>query len=71
MEYAALRVRRSGPALADSAPEYGGLGGGRRPAALEGTELPLLVRQSDVEVPLLDTTRLHMARALEIMLDRP
>jgi aspartate racemase len=35
---------------------------------LGGTELPLLLRDADIGVPLLDTTRIHVARAVEEML---
>jgi aspartate racemase len=32
------------------------------------TEIPLLIRESDVEVPLFDTTRLHAEAALRAAL---
>jgi aspartate racemase len=32
---------------------------------LGGTELPLLLRDADIGVPLLDTTRIHVARTVE------
>jgi aspartate racemase len=35
---------------------------------LGGTELPLLLRDPDIGVPLLDTTRIHVARAVEELL---
>jgi aspartate racemase len=35
---------------------------------LGGTELPLLLRDADIGVPLLDTTSIHVARAVEELL---
>jgi aspartate racemase len=35
---------------------------------LGGTELPLLLRDADIGVPLLDTTRIHVARVVEELL---
>jgi len=35
---------------------------------LGGTELPLLLRDADIGVPVLDTTRIHVARAVEELL---
>lgn len=35
---------------------------------LGGTELPLLLRDADIGVPWLDTTRIHVARAVEELL---
>jgi aspartate racemase len=35
------------------------------------TELPMLIRQEDVDVPLFDTTRLHAEAAVEVALDEP
>jgi len=35
---------------------------------LGGTELPLLLRDADIGVPLLDTTRIHVGRAVEELL---
>jgi aspartate racemase len=35
---------------------------------LGGTELPLLLRDADVGVPLLDTTKIHVERAVEALL---
>jgi len=32
------------------------------------TELPLLIRPSDIDVPLLDTTRLHAEAAVKMAL---
>jgi len=32
------------------------------------TELPLLIRSSDVEIPLFDTTRLHAEAAVKLAL---
>jgi aspartate racemase len=35
---------------------------------LGGTELPLLLRDADIGVPLLDTTKIHVERAVEALL---
>jgi aspartate racemase len=35
---------------------------------LGGTELPLLLRDADIGVPWLDTTRIHVVRAVEELL---
>ena len=35
---------------------------------LGGTELPLLIRDASIGVPLLDTTRIHVERALAELL---
>ena len=39
-----------------------------RALILGGTELPLLLRDADIGVPWLDTTRIHVARAVEELL---
>lgn len=38
---------------------------------LGGTELPLILRDVTARVPFLDTTRIHVARAIDAMLDVP
>jgi aspartate racemase len=42
---------------------------GAQGVVLGCTELPLLVRQADVEIPLFDTSRLHAAAAVDMALD--
>jgi aspartate/glutamate racemase len=37
-------------------------------AVLAGTELPLLLRDTACAVPLLDTTRIHVSRAMTALL---
>lgn len=44
---------------------------GARGVVLGCTELPLLVRQSDVEVPVFDTTRIHAMKAVEYSIGEP
>jgi aspartate racemase len=45
------------------------VGGGAQGIALACTELPLVVKQQDVEVPIFDTMRLHCEAAVRISLE--
>ena len=46
-------------------------GRGAQAVILGCTEIGLLIRQADTEVPLYDTTEIHAARALELALHHP